>query len=114
MSQTRCAYTETNPIVFISHIIVPRHTTVSEIISNRCNRIWLCNRSLDGDTLRLQNGGCPSDVPESYTSSDLIAQIDDCFVFAMKEDDTTSGTRTEIRLGRSTFAHIGSITTEPS
>ena len=53
-SQTLHAYTETNPIIFISHIIAPRHTIDSEIISNRYNRIWLCNRLLDGDTLHYQ------------------------------------------------------------
>ena len=42
-----CAYTETHPIIFISFIIVPRHTIDSEITSNRCKHIWLCNRSLD-------------------------------------------------------------------
>ena len=41
----------------------------SEITSNRCNHIWLCNRSLDGYTLQLQNGGRPCDVAQSYTSS---------------------------------------------
>ena len=36
----------------------------SGITSHRCNHIWLCNRSLDGDTLQLRNGGCPSDVAQ--------------------------------------------------
>ena len=36
----------------------------SEITSNRCNHIWLCNRSLDGDNVQLQNGGRPNDVVE--------------------------------------------------
>ena len=36
---------------------------------NRCNLIWLCNRSLDGATLQLQNGGRTSDTAQSYTSS---------------------------------------------
>ena len=64
-----CADTGTNPLVFISHTIVPRHRIDSEITSKRCNHIWLCNRSLDGDNLQLQNGGRPSDVAQSYTSS---------------------------------------------
>ena len=39
--------------------------TDSEITSNRCNHIiWLCNRSLDGDDLQLQNGGRHSDVAQ--------------------------------------------------
>ena len=42
----------------------------SEIISNRCNNIWLCNHSLDGYTLTLQNRGHPCDVAQSSTSSD--------------------------------------------
>ena len=29
-----------------------------------------CNSLLDGDTIQLQNGGCQSDVAQSYTSSD--------------------------------------------
>ena len=62
-------YTETNPIVFISHIIAPRQMLDDEIISNRCNHFRLCNRSLDGNTIRLQNGGRPSDVAQSHTSS---------------------------------------------
>ena len=41
----------------------------SEITPNRCNHIWLCNHSPDGDTLQLQNGGRPSDIAHSYTSS---------------------------------------------
>ena len=36
----------------------------SEIASNRCNHIWLCNRSPDGYTLQLQSGGRPSDVAQ--------------------------------------------------
>ena len=45
----------------------------SEIISNRCNHIWLCNRSVYfyAYTLQLQNGGRASDVAQSYTSSDI-------------------------------------------
>ena len=42
----------------------------SRITSNRCNHIWLCNQSLDGDTLQLQNDRRPCDVAQSYTSSD--------------------------------------------
>ena len=57
-----CMHTETNPIVFISHHIAPRRTVDSEITSNPCNHIWLCNRSIDGDTVQLKNGGRPSDV----------------------------------------------------
>ena len=68
-SETLHAYTETNPIVFILHVIAPRHMIDSEITSNRCNHIWLCNRSLGGDTVQLKNSGRPSDVAESYTSS---------------------------------------------
>ena len=41
----------------------------SEIISNRRNHIWQCGHSLDGDSLQLQNGGCPSDVAQSYSTS---------------------------------------------
>ena len=63
---------ETNHTVVISHIIAPRHKVDSEIISNRCSHIWLCNRSLDGDTLQLQNGGHASDVSQSYTSSGMM------------------------------------------
>ena len=57
-------YTETNPIVFISHIIAPRHMIDSEIASNRCDHICPRNRSLDGDTLQVQNGGHPSDIAQ--------------------------------------------------
>ena len=60
------AHAETNPIVFISHIIAPRHMVDNEITSNRCRQIRLCNRSLDGDILQLQNGGRPSDVANIY------------------------------------------------
>ena len=45
-------------VVFISVISAPRHDKqelASEIISNRCNNIRLCNRSLDGETLHLQS-----------------------------------------------------------
>ena len=62
-----CADTETNPIVFISHIIAPRLMIHSEITTNRCNQIWLCNRSLDGDTvgtLQLQSRERQSDVAQ--------------------------------------------------
>ena len=41
----------------------------SELTSNRYNNIWLCNRSLDGEILQLQNGGRPCDVAQSYISS---------------------------------------------
>ena len=64
MSQTLHAYTETNPIVFISNMIALRHMFDSKITSNRSNHIWLCNRSLDGDTLQLQNEGHTSDVAQ--------------------------------------------------
>ena len=57
-----CADTGTNHIVFISHISVPIRTIDSETISKRCNHIWLCSRSLDGDIRLLQNGDRPSDV----------------------------------------------------
>ena len=70
-SQTLHAYTETNPIVFISRIIVPRYMINSKIISNRCNHTWSCNRLLDGDTLQLQNGAHPNDVAQSYTCSGI-------------------------------------------
>ena len=63
-TQSLHAYTETNMILFISHIIAPRHMIDSEIISNPGNHIWLCNDSLDGDTLQFKNGGHPSDVAE--------------------------------------------------
>ena len=49
------------------HIPPPKRPDImidSEITSNRCNHIWLCNRSLDGDTLQLQNGGHPSDIAQ--------------------------------------------------
>ena len=59
-----CADSRANPIGFISHIIAPRHMIDREITSNRCNQIWLCNHSLDGDTLQLQNGERPSDVAQ--------------------------------------------------
>ena len=36
----------------------------SKTTSNRCNHIWLCNRSLDGDDLQLQNGGRQSDIAQ--------------------------------------------------
>ena len=35
----------------------PHNDIDSEITSTRCNHIWLCNRSLDGETLQLRNGG---------------------------------------------------------
>ena len=41
----------------------------SEKTSNRCNHIWLCNRSIDGDTHQLQNGRRPSDS-SIHNSSD--------------------------------------------
>ena len=63
------AFTETNHIVFISHIWLLPDMIDSEIISNRCNHIWLCNRSLDGYTLKLQNDGRPCGVVRLYTSS---------------------------------------------
>ena len=63
-TQSLHAYTETNMILFISHIIAPRHMRDSEIISNPGNHIWLCNDSLDGDSLQFKNGGRPSDVAE--------------------------------------------------
>ena len=48
---------------------------VGKITSNRCNYIWLCSRSLEGETLQLQNGGHPCDVAQSYSSSvDTLAQ----------------------------------------
>ena len=71
-------YTETNPIVFIAHNIAPRHMIGSEITSNRCDNIWLCNRSLDGDTLQLQN---PSDVAQS-----LLALTVDQWKLSMNDD----------------------------
>ena len=46
--------------------------SISEITSNRCNHIRPCSRSLDGWTLHLQNGGCPSDVAQSCSSSVCI------------------------------------------
>ena len=48
--------------IFTLHIIASRRTKDSEIISNPCPHICLCNRSLDGETVQLQNGGRPSDV----------------------------------------------------
>ena len=63
-------YIETSPIVFISHIIiVPTHMIDSEKISNLCNQIWLCNRSLDDEALQLENGRRPCDVAQSYTGA---------------------------------------------
>ena len=56
---TLYAYTGTNP-----SIIAPRHVIDNEITPNRYNHIWMCNRSLDGDTLQLQNVGRPSDVTQ--------------------------------------------------
>ena len=50
----------------------------SEIISNRCNHIWLWNRSLDGYTLQLQNGGRSCDIAQSCTSSDDMLAIQRC------------------------------------
>ena len=48
----------------------------SEIISQRCNHSWLCNTSLDGDTVQLPNGGRPSDVAHSlYQRSYSYAKI---------------------------------------
>ena len=41
----------------------------SEVTSNRCNHIWLCNGSLDGDTFKFQNGVRPSDVAQLYSGS---------------------------------------------
>ena len=61
------AYTETNPIVYC--ILLRPDMLDSEITSNRCNHIWLCNHSLDGDTIQLQNDGRPSDVAQAYASS---------------------------------------------
>ena len=43
----------------------------SRITSNQCNHIWLCNHSLNGGTLQLQNGGRPSDIAQ-YASSGLV------------------------------------------
>ena len=43
-----------------------------EITSNRSNYIWLCDSSLDGYTLQLQNGVHPRDVAHYYTSSGNI------------------------------------------
>ena len=43
-----------------------------EITSNRCNHNWLCIRSLDGDTLKLQNGGHPSDVAQYILVMQLL------------------------------------------
>ena len=57
---------------FISHIIALRHMIGSEITSNRYNNYGLCNRSLDADTVQLQNGGRSSDVAQYMTSSDYI------------------------------------------
>ena len=57
----------------------------SEIISNRCNHIWLCNHTLDGETLQLQNGGFPSDVAQTYTSS---ATMFVAFTFHSLDGDT--------------------------
>ena len=45
------------------------------IISNLRNRIWLCNSSLDGYILQLQNGGHPSDVAQSYILAVMIDSI---------------------------------------
>ena len=59
-SQNLHAYTET---VFISNIALKRDR--QRTTSNRCNHIWLCNRSLDDNT-QLQNGGGPSDIAQSY------------------------------------------------
>ena len=64
-----CIRNKINPIIFTSHIISPRHIIDSKLKSNRCNHIWLCSHSLDGDILQLQNDGCPSDIAQPYTSS---------------------------------------------
>ena len=66
-----CIYWNKSYSVFISHNIIWLLPDMidSEIISNRCNHIWLCNRSLDGYTLKLQNDGRPCGVVRLYTSS---------------------------------------------
>ena len=51
----------------------------SEITLNRCNPICLCNRSLDGDTLPLQNGGRSSDVVQCLLALVLRRSASFCF-----------------------------------
>ena len=60
--------TGTNCIVFISYIIEPRHV-------RECNHICLCNRSVDGETVQLQNGECPRDVAQPHSSSANTATV---------------------------------------
>ena len=71
-----CEDTETNPIVVMSHVIALRHYDMidSEITSNRCNHIWPCNRSLDGDILHIQNGDLPNDAAQ-YNIVPALLQI---------------------------------------
>ena len=68
-------------LLFISHIIAPKHMIGSEITPNRCNHIWLCNRSLDGYTIQLQNGGRPSDVPQCIGLLTVILPIYEVVIF---------------------------------
>ena len=42
---------------FLSRLLLRPDMIDREIISNLCDQIWLCNRSLDGCTLQLQSGG---------------------------------------------------------
>ena len=62
----------------------------SEITSNRCNHIWLCTRSLDGDTVQLQNGELPCDVAQyilvGISMKKFNYLIKACEMFQMKEN----------------------------
>ena len=48
-----------------------RRSTTELPRSSRVALLWMCNRSLDGYSHQLQNGGHPSDVALSYTSSGM-------------------------------------------
>ena len=50
--QRLCMHIPIPIIQYLYHILLRPDMIDSEIISNRCNHIWLCNRSLDGNTLQ--------------------------------------------------------------
>ena len=69
VTDSSCIYLNKSYSIYIAYYCAQTYMTNSEITSNRCNHTWLCRRSLDGDTLQLQNGGCPCDLAQSYSSS---------------------------------------------
>ena len=64
VTDSACIF-ETNCVVFINRILLRPDMIDSEITTQSCSR------SLDGETLKLQDGGRPCDVAQSYTSSGI-------------------------------------------